>query len=47
MDVEDDLVPGIQRFIEARDRIIRFYGDGEVAGEGRAARIQRNGESFA
>lgn len=31
MDVEDDLVPGIQRFMEARDRIIRFYGDGEVA----------------
>lgn len=31
MDVEDDLVPGIQRFIEARDRIIRFYGDGDVS----------------
>ena len=31
MDLEDDLVPGIQWFIDIRDRIIRFYGDGDVA----------------
>ena len=31
MDLEDDIVPGIQWFYEVRDRIIRFYGDGDVA----------------
>ena len=31
MDREDDLVPGIQWFYEVRDRIVRFYGDGDVA----------------
>ena len=31
LDLEDDIVPGIQWFYEVRDRIIRFYGDGDVA----------------
>ena len=31
LDQETETVPGIQWFIDARDRIIRFYGDGNVA----------------
>ena len=31
LDREDEILPGIQWFYEVRDRIIRFYGDGDVA----------------
>ena len=31
LDLEDEVVPDIQWFYEVRDRIIRFYGDGDVA----------------
>ena len=30
-DVQNEILPGVQWFTDARDRIIRFYGRGEVA----------------
>ncbi|MFC1639969.1 YybH family protein [Gemmatimonadota bacterium] len=30
-DVQNELLPGVQWFTDARDRIIRFYGRGDVA----------------
>jgi hypothetical protein len=31
MDVQNEMLPGVQWFTDARDRIIRFYGGGNVA----------------
>jgi len=30
-DVQNEILPGVQWFTDARDRIIRFYGSGDVA----------------